>query len=310
VRRIELTSKLTDEAATALAGTFMSAKDFDVLVSGEDATVLKPDGSPLLIYRNDILPFDACKAAYSSLRQVSLDTSRGNRGLAAGKLDPKIKGWDGTAAIVSGTRWRILKKDGTVSNTDLSKPVQSGIAGYFDRYERFPYCRLTAFNLNRPQMFAAALPFIRAVDRAFAVTVPERYAAQRSIVEKTHPDFFISGTAFTTITVNRNWQTAVHQDAGDYRPGFGVMSVLEAGDYKGGYLVFPQYRVAVDMRSRGVCMADVHEWHGNTPLVGKPGQFERISCVFYYRQDMHRCGSAAEELERAKNKKPGQGRWD
>lgn len=295
-----------------MGGTLLDVEHFDHLVSGEDATVYKPDGSPLLIYRHDALPFEACKAAYGAIRGVAIQAgkSRGNRGLAAGKLTGKTDRIREEIGIRGDKRAFPLRKDGTVSNTHLAKQVESGVIGFYDRYERIPYCRLTAFNINRPEKFKAALPFIRAVDRAFAEAVPERYAAQKAMVEKTSRDFFISGTAFTTITVNRNWQTAVHQDAGDYKPGFGVMSVLEAGEYQGGYLVFPQYRVAVDMRSRGVCMADVHEWHGNTPIVGKPGKFERISCVFYYRRDMFKCGSAEQELERAKNKKPGQGRWD
>jgi hypothetical protein len=303
-----LTTKLPDEAAAAMGGTLLTERHFDILAGGEDVTILKPDGEPLLIYRKDVLPFDACAAAYPALRTAA--TKADNRGLAAGRIDKdRDKVQNRPIAVASRARAKPLKLDGTVSNTSYAKEVPSGIIGYFDRYQRIPYCRLTAFNLNKPEKFQAALPFIRAVDRAFLDTVPDRYAAQKAVIERTHPDFFISGTAFTTITVNRNWQTAVHQDAGDYKPGFGVMSVLEAGEYRGGYLVFPQYRVAVDMRSRGVCMADVHEWHGNTPLVGKPGQFERISCVFYYRENMHRCGSAAEELERAKNRKRGQGVW-
>jgi hypothetical protein len=176
----------------------------------------------------------------------------------------------------------------------------SGLAGYYDRYTRTPYCRLTAFNIDHSTEFDRARPLVRAVDRAFAEAVPDRYAAQQAIIQRTSPDFYIRGTVFTTMTVNHNWRTAQHRDAGDYAPGFGVMSVLEAGHYEGGYLVFPQYRVAVDMRTGGVCLADVHEWHGNTEIVGTPGSYVRISLVFYYRANMVLCGSAAEELERAK----------
>jgi hypothetical protein len=35
------------------------------------------------------------------------------------------------------------------------------------------------------------------------------------------------------------------------------------------------------MRDRDVLLADVHEWHGNTPLLGVPGGYQRISTVFY-----------------------------
>jgi hypothetical protein len=41
-------------------------------------------------------------------------------------------------------------------------------------------------------------------------------------------------------------------------------------------------------------------------MVGDKRSVERISCVFYYRERMHDCGTAAEELERAKRRTPGQ----
>lgn len=298
---------LPEPEADALAGTLLDDRHYARLVR-EDATVIKPDGTPLLVFRRNALPAAACEAAYRSLRVAARKTD--NRGIAAGSIDGDVTRKVAVGAK-SKARFRPVKRDGTVSNTDYAgRAVESGVVGYFDRYERFPYCRLTAFNLERPEQFSAAMPFIRAVDAVFARECPDRYAAQRAVIGRTHPDFVIHGTAFTTITVNRNWQTAVHKDAGDYRPGFGVLSVLQAGRYTGGYLVFPRYRVAVDIRSRDVLLADVHEWHGNTPIVGPPGRFERISCVFYYRENMHRCGSAAEELERAKNRKPGQPRYD
>ena len=104
------------------------------------------------------------------------------------------------------------------------------------------------------------------------------------------------------MTVNKNWQTAVHQDAGDFPDGLGNLTVLEAGDYTGGYFCLPQYRVAVDVRNYDCLLADVHTWHGNTPIIPvKPGRrFVRLSLVMYYRNDMIFCGSVEEELARAK----------
>jgi hypothetical protein len=88
------------------------------------------------------------------------------------------------------------------------------------------------------------------------------------------------------------------------REGFGVLTVLHAGTYTGGHLVFPKYRVAVDLRTGGVLLADVHEAHGNTPLIGTPGSFVRLSLVCYYRAGMRACGSASEENARAKRLEP------
>ena len=152
---------------------------------------------------------------------------------------------------------------------------------------------------------------IRQCSDVFKETMPDRWESQKAQIEKTHPDFYIHNTVFTTITVNKNWRTAAHYDRGDLAEGFGVMTALRGGEYEGAYLCIPRYRVAVDMRTRGVLFADVHgELHGNTPFEGKVGRYERVSCVLYYRTKMVECGSAAEELERAKNRKPGDPLYD
>ena len=205
-----------------------------------------------------------------------------------------------------GLRFQRIKRDGTLdSSTRSMKPVESGIIGYFDRNARFPYCRLTAFNLQEPEKFKEALPLIQFISEKFKELCPERWEAQMEQIRKTHPDFVIKNTAFTTITVNKNWQTAVHKDAGDFEPGFGVMTAFCAGKFDGCYLCFPKYRVAVNMRSRDLLLANVHHWHGNTPLVGVEGAYERISLVLYYRNKMFYCGSAADEAERAKTRERG-----
>jgi hypothetical protein len=279
--------RLPDDEVQLLEGEHLDEDSFDELVSGEEVTVLKPDGSPLLVYRPNVLPRSVSRIAFDVFSRVPVGSK--NRGMAAGRLE-------------SGQiRHRLKKRDGTRSKTNESRWSPSAIVGYWDREPRTPYCRLTAFNLLHGDQFARARPYVQAVDRVFADTHPERYNIQKEAIDRTSPDFKIRDTAFTTLTVNHNWETAVHQDDGDLKGGFGVMSVLDAGEYKGGYLVFPQYRVAVDMRFGGVCLADVHEFHGNTPIIGREKQYLRCSLVFYMRERMTECGSVAEELARARS---------
>jgi hypothetical protein len=292
MRTIHLSHKLPDEEADALAGTLLTEDAFDTLIA-EDADVYKPDGSPLIRFRRQALPSAVIEPAYRSLYDAARLTD--NRGMAGGVLDAdKVVHQVGRA---SRTRYRAVKSDDKLSATQRANVVNSGIVGYFDRNPRIPYCRLTEFNLSQPDKFQAALPFIHNVDKVFREHAPERYQAQLAAVEQTSPDFYIKGTAFTTITVNRSFRTAVHKDVGDYKQGFGVMSAILAGQVEGCYLCFPQYRVAVNMRTRDVCLADVHEWHGNTPLLGAG---IRLSCVFYYRERMMDCGTVEQELARAK----------
>jgi len=285
-----------EETEKRYAGRKLDETSFDILVGGEDTEVLKPGGELLLRYRASVIDPNLCVAAHSALRDAAVKSS--NRGMAAG-LDPYLNR--------ASTRRRRIRSDGTESNTtEAVNQVNSGIVGFFDRYPRIPYCRQTAYTMEHADRFIKALPFIRAVSNVFSGTVPDRWAAQMKKIEETDKDFQIPGTAFTTITVNRNWQTAVHKDAGDLKEGFGVLAACRAGEFSGCYFVYPRYRVAVDLRQGDVLMGDVHEWHGNTGFRNAlPGRYERLSFVFYYRENMDKCGSAKEELARAKARKLG-----
>lgn len=303
VRRIKAQEHYTVEEAALLGASFLDESSYDTLIT-EDADVLKPDGTPLLLFRKGAISPEACAAAYPNLRDAAGNAD--NRGLAGGVVDTDKTSYNEEVVVTKEglTRYKGIKADGTLSNTQRANKVRSGIVGYFNRTSRFPYCRTTAYNLHHPERFTAALPFIKEVSEAFRHLAPQRYAAQLAAIEETHPDFYIPGTAFTTVTVNKNWQTAVHQDKGDYREGFGVLTAFTGGTFTGCFFVYPRYRVAVDMRTTDVLVGDVHCWHGNTPF--RPtGKFERISCVFYYRDGMQKCGSAAEELEIVKNRQRG-----
>lgn len=305
MRIVKLANQLSEEEAAAFAGRLLDSTAYDELVGGcEDADVVRPDGTLLIRYRAGAIKREVALAAWAAMRGAATPTN--NRGLASQNVEDAKK-TERPIGKSTCARYFPVKKDGTLSASNCaSVSVRSGLVGSFDRYARIPYCRLTAFTLAHPEKFAAALPFFQAADRCFAELMPERHAAQMACVRRTHPEWVIHGTAFTTVTVNKNWQTAVHKDAGDLREGFGVMSVVDRGKYTGGYLVFPRYRVAVDMRLGGVCLADVHEWHGNTPIVGMPGRHERLSFVLYYRERMMECGTVAEEEAIAKSRRRGQ----
>lgn len=298
---VQLKTCLSDSETEVLAKRFVDLSQVDLVVN-ETTTVLKPNGDPLLIYIKDVLPRNLCRTAFDVFKKVDVWTGGLNRGNAAGIIegatDDRVReGLGGHQGET--TRYYPIKEDGTVSNTAIAAAVPSAIVGYFDRYPRTPYCRQTAFNLNHQELWQQALPFVRRVSGVFEEYAPKQHGAQKAFVDRCHPDFIIPGTIFSTITVNRDWRTAVHTDTGDYESGLGCMTVLQGGNYEGGELIFPKYRAAVDMRLGGVCLADVHEWHGNNPISGIPGQYVRISLVLYCRQGMIECGSAAFELERA-----------
>jgi hypothetical protein len=97
----------------------------------------------------------------------------------------------------------------------------------------------------------------------------------------------VPGTVFTTLTVNKSFRTACHYDAGDLDDGLSNLLVLGDGEYTGGYLVFPQYRIAVNVRPGDLLLVNNHEIiHGNTEIKLNHENAERISLVVYFREAM------------------------
>ncbi len=280
MRQINLTTRTNKD----WTGQFVDDSFYGVLYD-ETARILKPDGKLLAVVLKSSLGAELDEA-WKVLR--GRDWSTNNRGSASGsEMKPSER------------------KNGTVGKVMRGESVESGIIGYFERTPRWPYCRACAFNLNHPEEWAKILPLPQMVSSLMAEHVGERYEMQRGIVEKTSPDFVIPGTVFTTITVNRNFRTACHKDAGDLPEGISGMAVASEGKWRGANLVLPDFRIGIKLGHGDLIFFDPHEFHGNTKLIELNSAAVRSSLVFYYRKKIIGCQSAAEELDRAKNRKLG-----
>jgi hypothetical protein len=284
---LQLRSKVAN--ADQLRAKAVAPDDVAVLLE-RDVDVFRPDGQPLVILRRASIPTDVLDGAYEALH--SLRSQRGyNRGAYSGGERFYAKRADGTASKQS----YVLDAEGKPINSS------SAIVGFFDRQGgRSPYCRQTAFTAHETARWATVVPVARAAARLFAATSPDRY--QRQLEECARcPDYVIPDTPFTTLTVNNNGAPAgIHKDAGDFKEGLGVISYLVRGTYDGGLLVFPEYRLGVDLRHGDTVFFNSHEWHGVTPMTNKSPDAERISIVLYMRHKMVECLPVQQELERAR----------
>jgi len=182
--------------------------------------------------------------------------------------------------------------DNMISATTYANAVNSGIAGWFDRYPRIPFGRATTYTRDKFDKFKMSYPFLQSLSRGFKELMPWRYKNQIEAAKKVDPAYLVPGTPFTTITVNKTFRTACHYDAGDLNTGLSNLLVLSNnGKYTGGYLVAPEYRVAINPRPGDLLLINNHEvMHGNTPIVCEEGS-ERISLVVYFREKMMDLGS-------------------
>ena len=290
MKNIQLTSKANDDDWSM---KFVDDADYDELYD-EDVYVLKPDGSPLMVLLKQALSPQNTAKAWSVLKDFN--TTSKNRGVATGI---KTKG----RTLVSG----IVSKFNQVPK---GWEVISGIIGSFERTVRAPLCRSCSWNSRYPAKFEKVFPMAQDVSELFRTYVPERYAAQKAYVDRTHPQYVIPGTVFTTLTINKNFRTACHKDAGDLEAGFSCLSVIKRGVYKGGNLVLPNWRIAAKLETFDLIMFDAHQFHGNTQIVPLTKDAERCSIVYYFREKMVLCKSPAEELKQLKARKPGQPIWE
>ena len=175
-----------------------------------------------------------------------------------------------------------------VSETNYAQTVMSGIAGYFDRYPRIPYGRATSYTEKNYDKFALSYPYLHKLNSQFRELIPNRWKAQNDQANKLDPRFRIDGTVFTTLTVNHNWRTACHRDAGDLTTGFSNICGVtgpEGKGWRGGQFILPEYRIAINLQPGDMLLVNNHEGiHGNDELIGDDN--DRMTIVAYFREKM------------------------
>lgn len=280
----KLKKQLTDEQTEKLKGKYLNENNYDLLIT-EDADGYDVNGNLLFRFRKNAMPLETLMLGVNSFKDsIEVTESRG---------------------YASGSSHKRIRKDGSISNITVGNKVESGSVGYMDSSAMVKYCRKTAFAKNYFDKFKQGIPFVQFVDNKYKELCPAHYAKQKAIADGTNKNYIIDNTSFTTVTVNKNFRTAVHQDAGDYPEGFGNLIAYREGDWTGGYFCLPQYKVAIDLQNTDMLFVDVHQWHGNTDFINTDKNFLRISFVLYYREYMYKCKQPSEELLNMKMDKTG-----
>jgi len=235
----------------------------------EDADVYTKEGKLLLRFRKNKLNKNNIKLFYDNVIKFAMNKTS-NRGSAIGS---------------------------TSKNVYDNPKIMTNILGYFDKLspkqkqllreqnKKIPITvRETRFNMDYPEKFKKLLPLVKEIDSYYKLYAPEQYSNQRKKANQTQ--FKIPGTSFTTITTNVNFQTTIHTDKGDDTEGFGNLVVIEDGKYSGGETCLPQYGIGIDVRTGDVLYMNVHEAHGNLPIVLESKDAKRLSIVCYLRKNI------------------------
>jgi len=310
VKEILVKAVMTDEEIDARQGTYFDEKGMTIYDEDVDVYTLDHEGNKILLakLRKQVIDPEIIKIGWEGF-WITAAPSR-NRGAAAGPIKEDSKYWKKrNPTDIKG--W--AAKDGKMR---VNNNVFSSVLGF---YNATPFmdlpCRLTSYTMRYWKYYKHGLPFIRAIDKCFEALVPDRYALQLKAAEE-KPLLHIKGTAFSSVTINRNFRTALHKDAGDFKDGYGNLSVIERGSYHGGYTLFPQYGIGFNIRTGDFIAMDVHQWHCNTELYetaedkkanknlprihkddietgtfGAEDPYSRVSFVCYLREKLRECNS-------------------
>jgi hypothetical protein len=261
---------MSDDAMSNLKGSYVKKSQISLIIDS-DADVYTNDNKLLLKFRKNKLPFNQIDKFYDGVIQYARNNYTSNRGSASGtRKNPNMR----TNAKVASN---------VIGYMDGFSPKQKFLLKKQNRTVKFNV-RECRFNMLHPEKYKELIPFIQSVDKYYKQLIPSHYEKQYKKAMQTH--FKIPKTSFTTITTNVNFRTTMHQDKGDDAEGFGNLTVIERGQYKGSETCFPQYGVGVNVRNGDVLFMDVHEWHGNLPMILESKDATRLSVVCYLRHNV------------------------
>ena len=321
VKEVEVTARASDAEFSKREGSFFDTKgmtifddDVDVYAINheDDVAAGKPRRKLLAKFRKAVFKPDQVQVGWDAFRMLAIPSR--NRGAAAGPIDLKGIYWSKRKPVdVKGWAARYMQ-NGVKSKMIVNNVVASGVLG---SYEKTPFlgqpCRMTGYTRRGLKQYLHGIPFLESIDQEFKKLVPEAHKKQLAAVRK-HPMYQIADTAFSTLTVNMNFRTALHKDAGDYSEGFGNLTVIEWGKYHGGETLFPRFGIGFNLRTGDFVAMDVHEWHTNAPIIetkedaafnktlpdirtreadtgviGSQERYQRISFVCYFREKLQNC---------------------
>ena len=240
MREINLKPLLTAKQVAALDNRFLTSAQVSrpITMSTIGRT---EDGRIRFVFARNVIKQTVWDLAASAIGRVGYRAKRSNRAA--------VRGQDGTEAL-----W-----------------------GFMEANDFRPEAGMTALTVKYLDRFIEALPFITAVDQQFRRYWPAAYELQQRLA-KTALELVIPGTSFSSLTINGNVLTRVHEDVGN---AVGTVSCLtQLGEFSGGHICLPRFGVLIESQPGDLLIADIrNEPHGNVaPVLG-----ERIACVFYLR---------------------------
>jgi hypothetical protein len=266
-----------EREAQAMRGTYANYSHCDFIIE-EDASIFTPQGF-FARFLPHVLSSRARQLALPVMQSVTRPVTVRGDAVGRGSLMPRI--------ITKGLNAGRLSRTNEIPSSVQKLVGFSDQLGYLDAKKGTAkrgtdYCRPTLWTRERPEDLEAMMVAVNEVDLAFKEELPHLYTPQREIVQQAR-GFHLQGTSYSTLNLNRNWQTACHVDKYDLKNGWVALFAL--GNYTGGELIVPRYKVAFNLCAGDVLYFDPHQVHGNLPFAG-----ERLTGLLFVREHIAACG--------------------
>ena len=291
----------------ALKADFYNEDHYDEIIKNSSVGY-KENGDILFVFVKNVIKKEQREEYIDAIKQNAKSKTK-NRGTASGVAVVnrfpkdavslcKEDGSDTTNKRLVSVRYK--RDDGSVCGRCQSNAVRSGCAGYFDSVASLP-CRMVGWSTKHPERHKLLENLCDDIGKAHKENEPKSYEYQMS---KSHKDYLMGNSPYSTLTLNYDFRTACHYDRGDLQNSLSTLTILEEieDNYKGCYLGLPEYKICFDIRSGDTLIFDAHEYHCNTEmnvlsdklpiddLTGKP-YGGRISIVAYLRNRISECPS-------------------
>lgn len=288
-----------------LRADFYNEEHYDEIIK-ESCMGYKENGEVLFVFIKNAIKKEN-RETYINAIKTNAKSKTKNRGTAAGvavvERFPsdavslcKEDGSDTTNKRLVSVRYK--RADGSVCGRCQSNRVRSGCAGYFDAVAGLP-CRKVGWSTKNPERHNHLEKLCEEIAEVHKENEPLSYEYQLS---KSHSDYLMGNSPYSTLTLNYDFRTACHIDRGDLINSLSTLTILEEieENYSGCYLGLPEYKIAIDVKGGDTLIFDAHEYHANTEmkvlsdklpiddLTGKPFG-GRISIVAYLRNRISEC---------------------
>ena len=260
----------TDEEMDKIKNTLVKSAYIHYIIKHDTDVYTAEDDKLILKFRKNKLPNTEINNFYENVIDFASKSYSSNRGSTSGSTHKNV-------------RENPKIKTNIIGYMDSFSPKQKYLFKMQNKQIKIN-ARECRFNVDYPEKYKKLIPLIQNIDLHYKKLLPTYYSKQIKKANQTY--FRIPKTSFTTITTNVNFQTSIHKDKGDDEEGFGNLIVIEDGKYSGAETCFPQYGLGVDVRKGDILFMDVHQWHGNLPIISIDKDAIRLSIVCYLRYNV------------------------